>query len=186
MRYAVKLQGKRVRAWELGAGSNMEQQMIREGKIRRAGEGYLLFSREAVNGQGQYASTGDYFKVDGDGYPYPNDREWFHANHRHMTGDEYEQIPKPLGIWGIGDGADERIDWLTGQGKLVFRENDPARHFNARLWGADLSAAEDATVVFYGVERDDRGEISDISFNFVAREEFLRTYTLCDRNGNRI
>lgn len=183
MRYAVKLQGKRVRAWELGAGSSAETEMIRAGKIRRNGESYELFSREAVNGQGQKARKGDYFKLDGDGYPYPNAREWFHANHRPIQGDEYEQMPKPLAIWGVEDGDSELIHWLTDGGRLSIREDDEAKYFNARLWGADLSAGKDATVVFYSVDRDENGGISDISFNFVAREEFERTYTVCGEGG---
>lgn len=179
MRYAVKRQGKRVRAWELGAGSATEDQMIREGKIVPTEEGYELFSQEAVNGQGQKARSGDYFKVDGQGYPYPNDRQWFFANHRHLEGDEYEQMPKPLAIWGVEDGESELIRWLTDGGRLTIREDDPERYFNAFLWGAELSAAKDATVVFYNVDRNEAGEIADVNFNFVACEEFRRTYSLC-------
>lgn len=186
MRYAVKLQGKRVRAWELGAGTAEEADLLRQRKIRRGSEGYELFSREAVNGQGQKAKPGDYFKIDSEGFPYPNDREWFLANHRPLAGDEYEQMPKPLAIWQVSDGENELIGWLEDRGKLTIRESDPERYFNARLWGADLSAAKDAVVVFYGVERNHAGEIADISFNFVAREEFLRTYVLCDEQGQRI
>lgn len=179
MRYAVKREGKLVRAWELGAGSAMEQEMIRGGKIRLTHEGYELYSREAVNGQGQKAKPGDFFKVDAGGYPYPNEREWFRANHRHLQGDEYEQMPKPLAIWEVGDGESELIHWLTDGGRLTIREDDPARYFNARLWGAELSAAKDATVVFYSVDRDAAGKIADVNFNFVACEEFQRTYSLC-------
>lgn len=179
MRYAMKRQGKRVRAWELGAGSPMEREMLRQGKIRLTREGYELYSREAVNGQGQMAASGDYFKVDDGGYPYPNDREWFCANHRHLAGDEYEQLPRPLAIWDAEDGENELIHWLTDGGRLTIRRDDPERYFNAYLWGAELSAAKDATVVFYSVERDDSGKIADVSFNFVASEEFRRNYTLC-------
>lgn len=186
MRYAVKLQGKRVRAWELGAGTTEEADLIRQGKIRKREDGYELFSREAVNGSGQMANRGDYFKIDSEGYPYPNGREWFLENHRHLKEDEYEQLPRPLAVWQPEDGENELIGWLTDRGRLTIRDSDPERYFNARLWGADLSAAKDAVVVFYGVDRSEAGEILDISFNFVAREEFLRTYALCDEQGRRI
>ncbi len=186
MRCAVKLQGKQVRAWELGAGTEMEKTLIREGKIRKTECGYELFSREAVNGRGQRAKGGDFFKLDSEGHPYPNDREWFLANHRHLAGDTYEQTPKPLEIWQAEDGENEGIAWLREKGRLILRKDDPERYFNAHLWGADLSAAKDAVVVFYGVDRNDAGEITDISFNFVAWEEFQRTYTLCDSQGRRI
>lgn len=186
MKYAIKLQGKQVFAYELGAGNPVEAELIRKGAIRREGDSYALFSREAVNGQGQMAKKGDFFKLDGDGYPYPNDREWFFANHRYVGGDVYEQLPKPLEIWEAEDGDHPLIHWLVAQGKLRICREDRERFFNARLWGADLSAAKDAVVVFYGVERKEAGEIADISFNFVAREEFDRTYSYCDCRGNRI
>lgn len=77
------------------------------------------------------------------------------------------------------------VPLIQGLQRRGIRENDPERYFNAHLWGADLSAAEDAVVVFYGVERNEAGEIADISFNFVAWEEFRRTYALCDEQGRR-
>ena len=43
---------------------------------------------------------------------------------------------------------------------------------------ADLSAAQDATLIFYSVDRDADGTITDISFNFVAKPEFDARYTL--------
>lgn len=180
MKYARKIQGKTVQAYCLGAGSAMEQELIRSGKIQRSGDTYMLFSQESVNGQGQQARIGDYFKVDGAGCPYPNQREWFRENHRHIEGDLYEQIPKALEIWMARDGENPVIRWLVEQGRLVIREEDRQRYFNAHLWGADLSAAEDAVVVFYAVQRDDAGEITDVDFNFVERREFERTYILVD------
>lgn len=184
MRFAKKRQGRLVSAYELGAGSEMEARMIHAGRIcRREDGGYALFSQEAVNGCGQRAEKGDFFKVDGSGYPYPNARAWFLANHRHMGGDNYEQIPRPLEIWMAADGENEVIRFLLEQGKLLVRKDDPARYFNAHLWGADLSAAQDAVVVFYGVKRNEAGAILDVEFNFVAREEFDRTYVLCSADG---
>ena len=186
MKYAIKQQGKQVFAYELGAGSQLERELIHQGKIHREGERYALFSREAVNGQGQQALAGDFFKLDGDGFPYPNDREWFFANHRPVGGDVYEQLPKPLEIWEAQDGEHPLVQWLVAEGRLRLRPEEPERFFNARLWGADLSAAWDAVLVFYGVERNEAGEIVDISFNFVAREEFRKTYFYCDARGNRM
>ena len=55
----------------------------------------------------------------------------------------------------------------------------PERFFNAFLWGADLSAPQDATVIFYEIIRDASGSITDVSFNFVVKEVFARSYTFC-------
>ena len=185
MKYAVKTKKKIVLAYPLGAGHPMEALLIEEGAIRLLPDGsYELFSQEAVNGHGQLAQPGDYFKVDtinGRHFPYPNDREYFLSNHTHLSGDDYEQINKPLMIWQTGDEISDEIKWLLDTGRLTLNPQDPTRFFNAFLWGADLSAAADATLVFYGVDRDENGCITDISFNFVARPEFESSYVVMEK-----
>ena len=182
MRYAIKNKGKLVRAWCLGDGTPMEGQLRSQGRIREREPGvYELFSLESVNGVGQLARAGDYFKVtesQGQFYPYPNDREWFEANHRHLRGDEYEQIPKPLRFWQEGDSLCEEVSFLMNAGKITLDPEHEDRYYNAVLWGAPLSAPRDAVIVVYGVERDERGFIREVDFNFVAREVFLRDYTI--------
>lgn len=90
MRYAKKRKSRIVHAWVLGAGSETERRLIGEDTILREQDGrYRLFSLEAVNGVGELAEPGDYFKVEeveGRHYPYPNDREWFIENHRPLGG----------------------------------------------------------------------------------------------------
>jgi hypothetical protein len=183
MRYAVKSQKKIVKAYPLGTGHPMEQALLEEGAIKQLPDGsYELFSQEAVNGSGQIAYPGDYFKVDtleGKHYPYPNGHEWFLENHIHLSGDEYEQKNKPLMIWQYGDGIREEIRWLVENEKLTLNEQDEAHYFNAFLWGANLSAGKDATLIFYSVDRNEDGMITDISFNFVAKSEFEASYTIC-------
>ena len=182
MRYAVKSKKKILKAYPLGAGHPMEQALIEEGAIRLNPDGsYELFSQEAVNGSGQIAYPGDYFKVDtvdGRHYPYPNSREWFLENHTHIAGDDYEQKAKPLLIWQHGDEIMEPLAWLLEHDRLTLKEQEPERYFNAFLWGADMSAAIDATLIFYSVDRDADGQITDISFNFVAKPAFETSYTL--------
>jgi hypothetical protein len=160
----------------------METALIEEGAIRLLPDGsYALFSQEAVNGQGQIAHAGDYFKVDtiaGRHYPYPNDREFFLNNHVHLSGDEYEQRNKPLLIWQSADELCEEVRWLVDTGRLTLKPQEPDRFFNAFLWGADLSAPADATLLFYSVDRDETGAITDISFNFVAKPEFDASYAI--------
>jgi hypothetical protein len=182
MKYAVKSKKKVVKAYPLGQGHPMETALIEEGAIRLLPDGsYALFSQEAVNGQGQIAHAGDYFKVDtidGRHYPYPNDREFFLSNHVHLSGDEYEQRNKPLLIWQSADELCEEVRWLVDTGRLTLKPQEPDRFFNAFLWGADLSAAADATLLFYSVDRDETGAITDISFNFVAKPEFDASYVI--------
>ena len=168
MKYAVKSKKKIVKAYPLGAGHPMEAQLVEEGAIRRLPDGrYELFSQEAVNGHGEIACAGDYFKVDtvdGRHFPYPNSREYFVANHTHLGGDE------PL----------EEVRWLVDTGRLTLKPGDPSHFFNAFLWGADLSAAADATLIFYSVDRDADGAITDASFNFVAKHEFEAGYVIIE------
>ena len=52
--------------------------------------------------------------------------------------------------------------------------------YRARLWGAELSAPRDAVLVFYRVERDEGGAIVDMRYNFVAREEFDKSYRIVE------
>lgn len=182
MRYAVKSLRKIITAYPLGEGHPMEAALIAEGAIRLLPDGtYELFSQEAVNGRGQVAHAGDYFKVDdvdGKHFPYPNDREFFLANHTHLSGDEYEQANKPLMIWQADDAVTEEVRWLVDNGRMTLKPEDPDHFFNAFLWGADLSAARDATLIFYSVDRDENDAIADISFNFVAKSAFDESYTL--------
>lgn len=186
MRYAVKSKKKIVKAYCLGAGSTMEAMLIEEGAIRKKEDGtYELFSQEAVNGTGEIANAGDYFKVDTVNdrhFPYPNSKAFFEENHTLIAGDAYEQKNKPLAFWQASDPMCEEIQYLTQNGKLTFKPEDAEHYFNAFLWGADLSAAKDATIIFYSIDRNDRGKITDISFNFVAAKEFDSSYEICDGN----
>ena len=64
MTYAIKT-ATRIQAWELGAGSDMEEEMLRRKKIIKHPDGtFELFSLEAAEGKGQIAKPGDFFKVD--------------------------------------------------------------------------------------------------------------------------
>ena len=188
MRYAVKNKGKIVNAYCLGQDSEMEQLLIRLDRIRQLPDGgYELMSQEAKNGAGEQAEAGDYFKVDlvdGVYFPYPNSRAYFLKNHTHIEGDRYEQKVVPLAIWQWGDAPCDVVTYLLETGKLRLDHGDEERFFNAFLWGADLSAAQDATVVFYDIVRDASGAVKDVSFNFVVKEEFERSYTICTEEGH--
>lgn len=177
-----KQTGKTVKAYCLGRGSSMEQQMIAEGKIRRYPDGsYELFSRESVNQSGQKAQIDDYFKVDSSGYPYPNTKEFFEKNHvKQKEADTHMQMPAPLQAWTIAEPECEEITWLKQKGKLMVNDADKDKYFSAFLWGTLLSTPKDSVIVFYNVTRDEAGQITDIDFNFVARDEFERTYDIID------
>ena len=178
-RMVIKNKGKNVQAYELGTGSEMEQQLIESGKIiRHANGSYELFSQESQSGSGQMANPGDYFKVDDAGFPYPNGRDWFKQNHRHISGDTYEQLPQPLEAWNACDPLTAAVNHLIATGKLTLNFVDRSKFFNAHLWGADLSQNDEATLIFYGVTSDANGEVVDANFNFVAKDEFKRTYTV--------
>lgn len=183
MKQAIKSKKKIVKAYQLGAGTAMEKMLLQEGTICLRADGtYELFSQEAVNGTGEIANAGDYFKVDeinGRNYPYPNKKEWFEENHIHLQGDDYEQVNKPLFIWQSADPVSEEILYLLDTGKLVIKEDDPKHYFHAFLWGADLSAARDAIVIFYSIERDDQEHITDINFNFITKQQFESDYEFC-------
>ena len=181
MRKAIKNQGKILTAYRLGDGSETEMRLLEEGKLRRMPDGnYEVFSLEVKNGSGEIAAVGDYIKLSSDGWPYPNDKAFFAANHRRIEGDTYEQIPKPLDAWTAEDGMVPEIAYLIAERGLVIDEKDEEKYFSAPLWGTTLSAARDAVIMFYQVERDEYGNITDADFNFVAKNEFDMMYSWVD------
>lgn len=177
MKRVIKNKGKIVKAYCLGTNGEVESRLTAEGKIRRREDGmYELFSQEAVNGAGELAKAGDYFKVDSEGMPYPNEKKWFEENHRHIEGDLYEQYPKPLDAWEAGDPVCDAMEFILKEGRLKLNPESEDRYFEAFLWGAVLTAKKDAVLVFYQIDRNEKGTIQDVSFNFVARKEFELTY----------
>ncbi len=166
---------KTVCAYELGAGSAVEAELIKSGRIRLLPDGkYEIFSRESVNGSGEIASPGDFVKIDGEGYPYPNERGYFLENHRFLDADRYEQKPQSVLAWTADDEMCPEVEYLMDHKGLVINESDPEKYFTAPLWGTVESAPCDAVLVFYRLERDADGRITDADFNFVARDEFIR------------
>ena len=173
----IKKEGKHVCVYRLGGESPILDKLIAGGQIVKHSSGrYEVFSREAINGTGQFAREGDFIKLDSGGFPYPNDAVFFLENHRHIAGDEYEQFPKPLEAWCLPEEETDVIRFLKENKGLVICPEDPEHYFTAPLWGTLESAAADAVIVFYCVKRDENGNILDVDFNFVAREEFEKNY----------
>lgn len=177
-----KKHGKTVRAYELGAGTEAEQRMMAEGKLLAHPDGsYELFSQE-TDEHGERAKAGDFFKIDSSDQPYPNARAYFLSNHRPLDEpDTYEQIPKPLRAWCIEEPVCEEISWLQAQGRLCIHEQDAAHYFSAKLWGTLERTPKDSIIVFYSTDHNEHGEITDVDFNFVARDEFEKTYDVVER-----
>ena len=189
MRYAIKNKKKLVHAYRLGYGSAMEQLLLQEGAIRRLPDGsYELFSKEAVQGKGERALHGDYFKVDiADGryYPYPNTREFFESNHTLVDAAQqlYEQQPKPLQIWQREDKMCPEIAFLLHAERLQLCPADPEHYFQAELFGARLSTSDKGTVVFYRLLRSPEGTVLDVDFNLISERDFADSYTPCTASG---
>lgn len=185
MKYAKK-KPQQVQAWKLGAESTQEQALVRMGVIRRSGRGlveaeYELFSREAVLGKGERAAAGDYFRVEATGdrvYAYPIEQSLFAENYRHLHGDLYEAVSRPVTIWQADDPPDDVVRFLLQTGRLQINRTDSAHYFRAALCDAPLSAARDAVVVFYSVDRDTDGIPVNVDFNFVARDYFETNYLI--------
>ena len=176
--YAIKKNTKR-QAWEFGAGSDMEKEMLRTGRIVAHPDGtFEVFTLETTGDKGETARAGDYFKVDDRGVPCPNGREYFLDNHQHLEGDWYLQAARPLRIWRLGDPACEELSFLLDTGRLSIRPENPEHCFSASLWGTVETAPADAVIVFYSVERDTEGKISSVTFNFVDAGYFSTHYRI--------
>ena len=176
MAFAVKTV-TRVQAWELGAGSGMEAEMIRRGKIVAHPDGaYEIFTLETKDGKGQMAKAGDYFKVDERGFLHPNRQAFFLSNHQRVEDDWYLQAARPLKIWRLGDPECEEIRFLLDKGLLSVHPEDEKRCFSASLWDTTETAAADAVIVFCRVEKDPEGKVSAVDFNFVDAGYFSTHY----------
>lgn len=179
MRMAMKKAQKIIKAYELGKETVMEKKLIEEEKIvKKTDEVYEIFSQEAINGQGEIAKKGDFFKLDSPEWPYPNSREFFLENHQLINEEknEYIQKVKPVQYYIAEDGMTEELEFLVEKKGLVIDKKSYNRYYTAFLWGSNLSAAKDAVLVFYNIDRNKEGKIEDIEFNFVERDEFDKTY----------
>ncbi len=176
----MKKHGKVVQAYRLGDQHPVLNDLMKSNKIVDLQNGtYEVFSQESLNsgsGHGQLASAGDWVRLDGAGLPYPSKNDWFQENLRHISGDDYEQIPKPLYAWTSDVGMCPEIQFLIREKGLVLDDSNPEQYFRAFLWGTQEAAAHDAILVFYSLSYDEHGNVIDAEFNFVARTEFERVY----------
>lgn len=177
----IKNKGKTVEAYQLGSDNPVVKALMDDGKIYDIGNGrYEIHSQEAVNGAagGEKAKAGDWIKVDSKGCPYPNEKEYFETNHRHIEGDTFEQLPKPLSAWDAKLKMCSEIAFLVEKKGLNIDETSSDRRYTAELWGTIEVAAEDAMIVFYSVSYDEVGNVTDCDWNFVERSEFDRAYSV--------
>lgn len=173
----IKKSGFRVNAYRLGDGGEVLDALRLLGRIKINADGtFEIFSREAVNGKGEIAKEGDYIKIDSEGFPYPNDAEFFEKNHKLIEKNLYEQIQKPLYAWSSQEPMCEEIEFLIAKKGLKLNKDNPDKYFNAVMWSTELSAACDAVIIFYSISRDICGHITDADFNFVCRTEFDKNY----------
>lgn len=176
----IKNKGKLLDAYQLGSDNAVIKELMENGKICDLGDGrYEIHSQEAVNGAagGERAMVGDWIKVDSKGYPYPNHREYFEANHRHIEGDTFEQLPKPLSAWDAKLEMCPEVAFLVEKKGLIIDETSSDRRYTAQLWGTTEVAAEDAMIVFYSISYDEARNVTDCDCNFVERSEFDKTYS---------
>ena len=176
-----KKNDKIIKAYRLGQKSDVIDKLIEEHRIIPLDNGtYEVKSQEAVHaktGKGQVAKVGDYIKVDSEGYPYPNDSQWFEENHIPIENreNEYKQISKELNAWDIQQPMCKEIEFLIKNKGLVIEEN-----FTAPLWGTMESAPKDSYIIFYEISYDENNNVVDADFQFVVRGEFEKTYDVVE------
>lgn len=167
-----------VEAYRLGEKSPEIEALMKEGKIKKTEDGrFEIFSQEVLGETGEIVGPGDYVKIDSAGRPYPNSRNFFEKNHRHIKGNQYEQRSEALYIWTAKNDMCQEVEYLIKEKGLVLDAEHPDRYFQAPLWGTTLYASKTAVLVCYKIVRDEE-KILDVQFNFVEKEEFDRTYEL--------
>lgn len=176
-----KKTGKPVHAYPLGKPHPALDRLILEGKLICHENGiYEIFSQEARSGKGQVARDGDYVKIDSAGYPYPNEKAHFKANHLPIEGTDhtYEQLSQTLHAWLSTEPMCPEVCFLIEHKNLKLDPDKPEAFFTAPLWGTVETADKNAALVFYSIIRSREGDIVDADFNFVCREEFDKTYDI--------
>ena len=180
----IKNKKNKVKAYRLGDENPVIDRLIAEGKIRVLENGkYEIFSQEVLKAgveHGELASAGDYIKLDRADMPYPNDALFFASNHRHLSGDDYEQIPKPLQAWNSEQPMCEEIRFLVREKGLVLDPEDPEHYYTAPLCETIEAADINAVLILYSVLYGDDGDIKDISYNLVERKVFEEDYSIMD------
>ena len=166
-----------IRAYRLGERSSGLDKLVAAGLVVLRNDGsYEVHTEETKDGKGEMAHAGDYVKLDASGRPYPNEAGFFEENHRHIDGDQCEQISKDREVWMMGDAMCPEIEFLIKQGRLELHKEDPEHYFQGTGWGTKLIASSDAALVFYEIKKNSDGKITDAEFNFVDRETFEETY----------
>lgn len=186
MKLVRKKEGKIINAYRLGDEHEVIKEFMDRGMLKKTGDScWRVCSQEST--EGEIARDGDYIKVDSSGFPYPNDREFFEKNHKSIDGevDKYEQIPQILRAWDINEPECPEIAFLIAHKGLVINPAHETCYYKAPLWGDILTADKDAEIIFYSIQYDDQNQITDADFNFVAGDEFVKTYDVIeDVTGN--
>ena len=176
----IKNKRTTVKAYQLGSNHEVIKKLMKQGKIRDLGEGrFAVYSQEAINGKegGEIGVAGDWIKVDGSGCPYPNDKEFFEANHRQIEEDTFEQVPRILYAWNKKCEMCPEIRFLIETKGLKINEKSFEQYYSAKLWGTTEAAAADAMIVFYDIQYKEDGSVKDATFNFVARDAFEKAHS---------
>lgn len=176
----IKLCDGPVTACCLGENSPLERELLDNGLLRLRPEGgYEVFSQEVAGFTGERAEAGDYVKVDSSGKPYPNKRDFF-LNHHELREGNWYQIPQPMEAWELSMPENEAVRFMVEKKGLRIDESDPAHTFRAALWGTELTAAHDAVILYHKVRYAPDGGIEGLSFRFIARDEFEKTYQVIE------
>lgn len=167
-----------VKAFELGAHTELEQKLVNNGQIIKHRGYYEVYSTETTT-SGEIAKDGDFVKIDKANNPYPNARERFLKHHRHLDGYNYEQFPVILSSWQYGEDEDDVIRYLLDSGKLIINPNSDDAFYQADLWGTTLRAKKNDIILIYDVKRDGQ-DIINVDFNLIDKDEFEKTYQYID------
>lgn len=167
-----------VKAFELGAHTELEQKLVNNGQIIKHSDYYEVYSTETTT-SGEIAKDGDFVKIDKANNPYPNARERFLKHHLHLDGYNYEQFPVILLSWQYGEDEDDVIRYLLDSGKLIINPNSDDAFYQADLWGTTLRAKKNDIILIYDVKRDGQ-DIINVDFNLIDKDEFEKTYQYID------
>lgn len=172
------------KAYRLGESNPELDAFFEAGLLKDCGDGYYeivtLEVLAAGSGKGEVAHAGDWLRVGVKGELFPNTDEYFRANMVEIGKDTYKQLPIRRKAWTADCEMCPEVEFLIKNKGLVLDWDNPDRFFSAPLWGTVEAAAKDAFLVFYELEYDNDGNVTEAYFNFVDNEAFEQTYEIIE------
>ena len=78
----------------------------------------------------------------------------------------------------------EMIEFLRTRKGVMYDPDFDSKFLSATIAGLFKQASRDAIIVFYKIEHDKNGKITDVDFDFYEKEDFSKNFELCSNTAS--